>query len=271
MQPVHSARILRQQWVSPGQKLLRLWTVFFMLLASLLLSGCVKSDLEINFQGQSGGEIVQSIQLSDQLTALNGPATQQWFHAIKRQARQLQGRVKQSEQEIHVVIPFDNAADLEAKLNQFLSAAFKTPETADTGSQLPLLQSHLEVKQQNFFFWFRNRLTYDLDLRSLGVQSPDGDLLLSPEPLLELTFRLNTPWGAQSVNTASGEGTTPKTEQQGLVWHLQPGQPNHLEAVFWYPSPIGIGAVAIALLTVGGRYLKYGFRSAAARSSIPTS
>ncbi len=102
MQPVHSARILRQQWVSPGQKLLRLWILFFMLLASLLLSGCVKSDLEINFQGQSGGEIVQRIQLSDRLTALNGSATQQWFHVIKRQARQLQGRVKQSEQEIHV-------------------------------------------------------------------------------------------------------------------------------------------------------------------------
>jgi len=241
-----------------------------LLLASLLLSGCVKSDLEINFQGQSGGEIIQRIQLSEQLTALNGPATQQWFHAIKRQARQLQGRVKQSEQEIHVVIPFANAAELQAKLNQFLSAAFKTPDTAATGSQLPLLQSHLEVKQQNFFFWFRNRLTFDLDLRSLGVQSPDGDLLLSPEPLLELTFRLNTPGGAQSVAANSGEGTTPKIVQKGLVWRLQPGQPNHLEAVFWYPSPVGIGAVLIALLTVGGRYFKYGFRPAVANSSIST-
>jgi len=271
MQLVNSARILRQQWANLSQKLSRLWLPLVLLLASLLLSGCVKSDLAINFQGQSGGEIVQHIQLSDQLTTLNGPTTQQWFSAIKRQARQLQGRVKQSEQEISVVIPFDNGADLQAKLNQFLSAAFQTPGQSTAGSQLELLQSHLQVKQQNFLFLLRNRLTYDLDLRSLGVQSPKGNLLLNPESLLKLTFRLNTPWGAQTVNTpnSSNEGITPDVVQQGqqLAWHLQPGQLNHLEAVFWYPSPIGIGAVVIALLVAGGSYLKYGSRLVAETGS----
>jgi len=275
MQPVNSARILqRPRWTQSSQWRSRLWVLLVLLLASLLLSGCVKSDLAINFQGQSGGEIVQRLQLSDQLTTLNGSTTQQWFRTIKRQARQLQGRVKQSEQEIRVVIPFNNGADLQAKLNQFLTAAFEAPELAGTDSQLPLFQSHLAVKQQNFLFLFRNRLTYDLDLRSLGVQSPNGNLLLSPEPLLELTFRLNTPWGAKSVNpdNSSVESPTPEVEPQGLVWHLQPGQLNHLEAVFWYPSPIGIGAVVIALLSVGGRYLKYGYRpTAATGSSAPTS
>jgi len=226
-----------------------------LLLASLLLSGCVDADLGINFKGQSGGEIVQRIQLLNPLTTFDGATTQQWFDTIKQRTRQLQGKTKQSEQEIEVTIPFDNGADLEAKLNQFFSDIFKTAETTSPESQSPLLQSDLRVSQQNFFFLLRHRLIYELDLRSLGLQSVSGALLFNPaESLLNLDFSLTTPWGAHSINSIGVESEQGRGRQ--LVWHLQPGQLNHLEAVFWFPSPLGIGAVAIALVTAAGIYLK---------------
>lgn len=234
-----------------------------LLVASLLLSGCVDADLGINFKGQSGGEIIQRIKLSDQLTTFNGSTTQQWLSSIKRQASQLQGQAKQSEREIDVTIPFDNGADLEAKLNQFFSSVFQTADTTSPDSQSPLLQSHLQVNQRNFLFLLRHRLVYEFDLRSLGLQSASGDLLLNPaESLLNLNFSLTTPWGARSTNPLG------ISEAQGrrLIWHLQPGQLNHLEAVFWFPSPLGIGAVLIALVTAGGAYLKYNMLPA--RSSL---
>ncbi|NJM84994.1 MAG: DUF3153 domain-containing protein [Leptolyngbyaceae cyanobacterium RM2_2_21] len=38
---------------------------------------------------------------------------------------------------------------------------------------------------------------------------------------------------------------------------LQLGQLNHMEAVFWVPSPIGLGAAAIAVLMVLGWLIRY--------------
>jgi hypothetical protein len=49
-----------------------------------------------------------------------------------------------------------------------------------------------------------------------------------------------------------------EVQQQGkqLVWKLKSGAENHLEAVFWVPSPLGIGTVAIVLLVIGGIFLR---------------
>ncbi len=261
MQPVNRARISLLQWPLWLFRL-HLWKLLGLLLAGLFLSSCVNAELGINFKGQSGGEIVQHIKLADQFTAFNRSTTQQWFDKIKRQTHQLQGRVRQSGQEIEVTIPFGNSTDLEAKLNQFLSDVFEAvqPTSANSQAQSSLIRSDLGVSQQNFLLLLHNRLSYDLDLRSLGVQSIGGDLLLSPDPLVKLEFGLNTPWGARSVSSpADPASTSPVVQQTGhqLVWRLQPGQLNHLEAVFWFPSPLGIGAVAIALVVAGGRYLKY--------------
>ncbi len=291
-QPVNQARPQLLRWVKSNRRLSRFWVLFIALLAALLLSGCVHADLEINFRGQSGGEIVQHIKLA-QLTTVSSSAAQDWFDGIKRRARQLRGKANRSDQEIEVTIPFGSPADLEAKVNQLLNPAdvkipsrniapaTATGETASAANpelQLPLVQSHLKVKQQNFLFFLRNRLIYDLDLRSLGVQSANGNLLFSPDSLLELEFKLRTPWVARSINSRTeaaspevgrqprgatevrgrgGSRIAPTQQGQQLVWMLQPGQLNHLEAVFWFPSPIGIGAAAIALLVAGGIYVKY--------------
>jgi hypothetical protein len=98
----------------------------------------------------------------------------------------------------------------------------------------------------------------ELDLRSLSLLSSNGSLLLSPGGLLELDFSLNTPWGAKSIETVAG-ALVPESYQQGkqLVWKLKPGEINYLEAIFWIPSPVGIGALIIALFVAAGIALKY--------------
>ncbi|HEY9663337.1 MAG TPA: DUF3153 domain-containing protein, partial [Allocoleopsis sp.] len=115
----------------------------------------------------------------------------------------------------------------------------------------------LQIQTRNLILWKRHHLQYDLDLRSLSV-IPDADnaatLLVNPKDLLNLEFTLNTTDGAQSLSST----LSPTVRRQGkqLVWSLQPGEVNHLEAIFWVPSPLGIGAAIIVALVLGGMFAK---------------
>lgn len=240
------------------------WILLLVLLASLLVSGCVRSDLTLQFRGQSGGRIVEHLTLADQVTAVSGVTAKNWFNRIERQARQLGGKTKRlSNRELAVTIPFGTAADLEAKLDQLLTLSEPLTASRSTTPQAqePLFHAALKLTQQNWLLLIRNRLRLDLDLRSLGVQSLTGEPLLSPDALLNLTFALETPWAARALPTQQSlpEEIIPAADHQGqvLTWTLQPGHVNHLEAVFWYPSTVGIGAIVIALLVIAGAYLKY--------------
>ncbi|MEM6403365.1 MAG: DUF3153 domain-containing protein, partial [Cyanobacteria bacterium P01_D01_bin.116] len=51
----------------------------------------------------------------------------------------------------------------------------------------------------------------------------------------------------------------PQKNNKQLSWKLKSGQLNHLEAVFWLPSPIGIGTLLIVLFVVLGFYFRYSF------------
>jgi hypothetical protein len=235
------------------QGLIRLRVFWIILIAALFLSGCVKYDVGIHYDSQNHGEIVQHVRLSDRLTSFSD-APQEWLRSVEQRTKQLGGRVKRlSNQELLVRIPFNNGADLQEKFNQF----FQTEAASSDGDSaaelgLPEITSHLTLTESNLLLLERNRLNFDLDLRSLGVLSSSGNLLVSPGSLIDLEFSLDTPWGARSVNSSS------EAVRQGkqLVWTLRPGQTNHLEAVFWIPSPLGIGSVAIALLVISGSFLK---------------
>jgi hypothetical protein len=234
--------------------LVQLRVLWIILIAALFLSGCVKYDVDIHYDGQNGGEIVQHVQLSDRLTNFSD-AAQDWLRSVEQRTKQLGGRVKRlSNQELLVRIPFNNGADLEAKFNQFFQTETE-PSVADSEPKLdlPKLTSHLTLIERNLLLLERNRLRFDVDLRSLGVLSANGNLLVSPGSLLDLEFSLNTPWGARSDNSSS------QAVRQGnrLIWNLKPGEVNHLEAVFWIPSPLGIGTVAIALLVISGSFVKF--------------
>jgi len=244
--------------------------VWVMILTSFLLSGCVQCDVGIQFDNPNRGRIVQHIQVEERLKTFSGATIQQWLDTIEQRSRNLGGQVtRRPGQALVVIIPFTNNTDLERKFNHFFdsSDAENAPMIAKV-SGLPKIDSHLTLKRSNFLLIERNRLRYDLDLRSLGVLSSDGNLLISPGSLINLEFRLKTPWGARSV--ASGQ-TIPQLRQEGgeLIWQLVPGEINHLEAVFWLPSSLGIGTLVIVLLVLLGTYLKYPQSSTAKSSSAP--
>lgn len=235
----------------------RLWLV---LGASLLLSGCVEYDVGVTFNSPHRGEIVQHIKLGERITSFSGDSAQEWLTSIERRVRQLQGKTKRvSNEEITVTIPFNNGAELEAKFNEFFNPVEKT-DAATTTEELPTIDSKLRLNQNNLLLLLRNRLSYDLDLRSLSLISNNGNVLISPGSILDLEFSLNTPWGARSVEK-DDHAIHPESNRKGrqLVWTFKPGQLNHVEAVFWLPSPIGIGTVLIALFVAAGIYLRYTF------------
>lgn len=235
----------------------------FVLCLLTLVTGCVQYDVGVNFDSQTRGEIVQHIKLGEKLTSFSSETVADWLKSVERRVRLLDGKTKRlSDREVLVSIPFNNGAELEDKFNQFYNPIAQTAKSRVASSletDLPKFESHLSVKQNNLLLALRNRLSLELDLRSLSLLSSNGSVLLSPGGLLELDFSLNTPWGAESIETATAGALVPESYQEGkqLVWKLKPGEVNYLEATFWIPSPVGIGALIIALFVVAGSALKY--------------
>ncbi|WP_333118025.1 DUF3153 domain-containing protein [Microcoleus sp. S11D4] len=227
------------------------------------MTGCVQYDVGVNFQSQTRGEIVQHIKLGEKLTSFSSETVGDWLNSVEQRVRLLNGKTKRlSETEVMVTIPFNNGAELQNKFNKFYNPIAQTtknhPVASKLETDLPKFESHMDVKQNNWLLVLRNRLSLELDLRSLSLLSSNGSLLLSPGGLLELEFSLNTPWGAESMETVAG-ALVPEIYREGkqLVWKLKPGEINYLEATFWIPSPVGIGALIIALFVVAGVALKY--------------
>lgn len=232
--------------------------VWIILLAALCLSGCVRYDTEIQFRDPHQGLLIQRMQLADPLATLNPTTTAPWIDALEQQVRQWQGKVQRSvNQELTITIPFFNAADLEKKFNDFSEQVVQanlSPPSAP--SNRSTLGSHLTVQSTNYLLVQRTRIIYDLDLRSLGFSFKGEPPLLNSSTLLKLSFSLKTPLGA-SWEPSPEPGETQQGSSKDFVWKLPVGQQHHLEAVFWLPDPIGIGAVCILLLISGAGYLRY--------------
>jgi hypothetical protein len=140
---------------------------------------------------------------------------------------------------------------------------------AEYSSDLPKIESNLLLFQNNFLLLVRNRLVYDLDLRSLALISNNGNVLTNTASILDLDFSLKTPWVARNIQSANS--LSPERQPNQLVWQLTPGELNHIEAVFWLPSPLGIGALLIILFVWGGFYLRYTFMPAPSPKLTPNS
>ncbi|KAB8330547.1 DUF3153 domain-containing protein [Scytonema tolypothrichoides VB-61278] len=236
--------------------------LLIVLVASLLLSGCVNYDIGVNFDNANGGEFVQHIKLEERLTSFSGDSVYEWLNSIERRARKLEGKTRRiSNQEVIVSIPFSSGRELQTKYNEFFhpSATQKLESVkSETDSQLPQIDSNLLLFQNNFLLFVRNRLIYDLDLRSLALLSSKGNVLANPGSILDLEFGLNTPWGARNLENTENVILPEKNGNQ-LMWKLKTGELNHIEVVFWLPSPLGIGTLFIILFVWAGFYLRYTF------------
>ncbi|MBW4668311.1 MAG: DUF3153 domain-containing protein [Cyanomargarita calcarea GSE-NOS-MK-12-04C] len=231
------------------------------LVASLLLSGCVEYDVGLNFDNPNRGELVQHIRLGERLTSFSGESVYDWLNSIERRARKLEGKAQRiSKEEVIVTIPFSSGQELQTKFNEFFNSnANRKPDSkSEADSELPKIESKLLLYQNNLLLLVRNQLIYDLDLRSLALISSNGNVLANAGSILDLEFSLKTPWGAKNIQRTENAVEPEKTENR-LVWKLKPGELNHIEAVFWLPSPLGIGGLLIILFIWGGLYLRYSF------------
>ncbi len=237
--------------------------VCLLLVSSLLLSGCVDYDVGVNFENSNRGELVQHIKLAERLTSFSGDPVYEWLNSIERRAREEEGKVRRlSREEVIVTIPFSNSQELQEKFNAFFHpniANQKAESTAsESVSELPKVESNLLLYQNNLLLLVRNRLIFDLDLRSLGLISSNGNVLANAGSILDIEFSLKTPWGARSIQKTEN-APQPLRNKNQLVWKLNPGELNHIEAVFWLPSPLGIGTLLIILFVWAGLYLRYTF------------
>lgn len=225
----------------------------------VLLTGCVRYDVGINFEHQHRGSIVQHITLGEQLTNFSQEEVKKWLNSVEKRTKELNGTTKRvTPQEVVVTIPFNNGGELVKKFNQFFNPNLgnlkgKQAETLD----LVKLTSKMSLDQSNMILVERDRMKLQVDLRGLGVLSEQGNLIVSPGTLLNIEFGLNTPWGGRSIVKHPGISPQMRTEGTQLIWQLQPGQINELEVVFWLPSPVGIGTLIIILLILAAFYLKY--------------
>ncbi|PSB04687.1 DUF3153 domain-containing protein [Merismopedia glauca CCAP 1448/3] len=227
------------------------------ILTSTLLSGCLKYDLGINFKGVNHGEIVQHVRLEEQLTSFNDSQAKAWLNSLERRTKSLQGRTKRvSDREVTVTIPFNTTKELETKLNSFFNPVKTTNLQPVEGVNIPTFASQFKVYQSNFLLFIRNKLSYEVDLRSLGVLSSSGNIVLSPDSIADLSLIINSPSQPKPI-TRGSQSAVAETSPHQVVWHLKPGEINRVETGFWLPSPLGIGTLIIVVLVLGGFYLKY--------------
>ncbi len=188
----------------------------------VLMTGCVDYQLGIQVDSPNHGQITQRIRLDNYTNS----TAQAFLQQVRKQTRSVQGSFQSlSPQESLITVPFYNAKDLEHKFNRFFQ------NSANTASDLPAIVSNLKIAQSNWLLVEHDRLTFDLDLKSLGLQGT-GDFA-DPSKLFNLKM---------AVNDRS--------------WDLSPGKLNQIETDFWMPLPLGWGTMAIALVVAVGSKLR---------------
>ncbi|MGB7250087.1 MAG: DUF3153 domain-containing protein [Phormidesmis sp.] len=245
------------------------------LLLCPLLGGCVDYALDIRFDSQTHGQITQILHLSDRLLTLDDTVSETLFQAIAAKANALSGKATRLNADtLKVTLPFNNGAQLVERFNAFYNSAnYNSAEMTDAISVgngddslfgrlpgAPNVSSHLDLQQRNYLFALRNRLTYRLQLDERAARA--ADTRLNDLSWLNLDFSLTTPWNLRAAApTAQAAALSPVSQPfisgHTATWHLAANQPQVIEAIFWVPSPIGLGAGAIALFCSLGYLVKY--------------
>jgi len=216
------------------------------LLSLLLLTGCLQYDLDIQFDSQTHGQLVQQLHWRG---GTANPDLQQWLEVLRDRTQLIGGQTQLLNNDtFQITVPFNNGKELETKFNQFFSP---------TDAELPLtlpggdpIRAKLSLRQGNWLLAIYNHLTLRLDLTAVPDLTDTGLHLLQGKQLLEGTVTIAAPW----VRSPSHDLTPCQT------WPLIPGELNTLEADFWVPGPIGIGAAVIGIVVASGYLIKYGIR-----------
>jgi Protein of unknown function (DUF3153) len=245
------ARLIEQLFSLINRRLMILFCM-----VAIGLSGCVKYDTGVNFFSLNSGEIVEHIQLGEQLNSFSQTAVKRWLDSIDQRVQQANGKIERiNDQELKIVIPFSNAQQLVAKIDSYFNPVDRVnPSPSSESSQF---NAHMQIEQNNFLLMVRNHLSYDIDLRSLAVKSSDPKVSIVAQNIVDLNFKIQSPWGVKSSNAAGSIMGTNTTNSRQMNWQLQSGQLNHIDAIFWLPNPLGIGAILIVLISGGGYYFKY--------------
>ncbi|GAB4347124.1 MAG: hypothetical protein Fur0042_13290 [Cyanophyceae cyanobacterium] len=216
------------------------WLLLWTAIAAIALTGCVDYGVTVKFGDANHGEIVQRVALGDRWVTLGDSLAAPWRAALERQAETLGGQVRSPDpQELWLSIPFANGTEFVEKFEQLLKTL--APTEGDRAPSEPPIR--VSLHQQNFGIAVRNALTLEADLRSLASLTVDGQILVGAESLLQSSFALAAPV------IIPGTSTGPLTQGcDRVIWPLQAGTLNHIEAVFWVPSWLGLGAIAIALI-----------------------
>lgn len=243
---------------------LRLINLVVLICFGVLLSGCIQYDVGIRFDSQTQGQLTQTIHLGDRIVALNPMETQQWLTQLGETTQSLGGSITQPDnQTLILAIPFNNGEHLVETFNRFFEQTRLipfVPAPEMTGLIQP--KATLNLQQHNRLLAIQNHLVYDIDLRDI-VQPALGDRgIFSQLEALTLDFSLTTPWGIQTVvqpeNFQNKSAIFPILQGNTARWSLRPGTLNHIDVIFWVPSPIGLGALAILVLVITGYIVKYG-------------
>jgi Protein of unknown function (DUF3153) len=253
----------RDQIVSLMKQLLSLinrrLAILFCAIA-IALSSCVKYDTSVNFASLNYGEIVEHIQLDEQLNSFSQAAVKRWVDSIEQRVQQAEGKIERiNDQELKIVIPFNNSQQLVAKIDSYFNPdpVDRANPTNNRSPKSSQFNAHMQIEQNNFLFMVRNHLIYDVDLRSLAIKSSDPKVSVAAQNIVDLNFSIQSPWGVKSSNAAGSIMGNNTTNDHQMNWQLRSGELNHIDATFWLPNPLGIGAILIVLISGGGYYLKY--------------
>lgn len=251
---------MADRWFRVLRQVIYRWRAIALVLLALLLPGCVQYDLTLHFDHQNHGQIIQTIDLSQPSAPLASPTLSPWLADLSDRTQHLGGQLRHSPEQVTLAVPFSTPGDLVNRYTQLLGDP--TPGSAgESGSTFTLpgfgtVPFAIAVQQTNWLLANRTRLTYDVDLTPLPVNTPRD----SPaEPWANLAFHLQVPWGIQTLLPAS---LPAETTPQGATWILQPGQVNHIAVIFWLPNAVAIGSLAIGVLVLLGYFLRYGRRQA---------
>lgn len=203
-----------------GRSIVRMTAIIGLVGCCALLTGCVDYDLNVQFEGPNAGQLTHRIRLENE----TNPTAQAFLQQVRQQTARVQGSFRSiSPKESLVTIPFHTATELEQSFNRF----FQPDRGNISASDLPTLVSKVTIDQGNWLLFEHDRLTFDVDLRSFGLQGTQS--FADPSALFNLTMAVND-----------------------RTWDLYSGQKNHIVTDLWMPMPLGWGTVAIGVLVILG-------------------